>query len=214
MDGLSGECGMELIVITSPERVGQEQQVCCQLFALGLQTLHVRKPGATLPELRNWLQLLPERYHRHIMLHTHHALAQEFAVKGLHFRETERAATATTEKGRLIFSSSFHTLGAVQQPQPYLDYAFLSPVFQSISKKDYPAAFTSDDLKAALPKATLPLVALGGITAEKLPLVQNLGFAGAAVLGAVWGNPEPVQAYRRLLQFREDLTASARPVSV
>lgn len=190
---------MQLIVITSPGAIEQEQQVCAEMFEFGLEALHLRKPEASRCELRNWLEALPEQYHNRVMLHTHHALAQEFAVKGLHFREADRATAATTAKSNLTFSTSFHTLEDILQHHIQFDYAFLSPVFQSISKKDYPAAFAIDELKKTLPKTTLPIVALGGIKPDKLPQVQELGFAGAAVLGTIWEQPEPVEAYRSLL---------------
>ncbi|GAB3537443.1 thiamine phosphate synthase [Pontibacter brevis] len=190
---------MRLIVVTAPEWVGQEHEVCCRLFEAGLETLHLRKPEASITELRYWLQQLPEQCHGRVMLHSHHALAQEFAVKGLHFRETDRATAATTAKHQLTFSTSFHQLADVQHHHTQFDYAFLSPIFQSISKKDYPAAFSLDELEETLPKATLPVIALGGITAEKLPQVQELGFAGAALLGAIWEQPAPVEAFRNLL---------------
>ncbi|GAB3828156.1 hypothetical protein GCM10028895_41300 [Pontibacter rugosus] len=51
-----------------------------------------------------------------------------------------------------------------------------------------------------MPQAKLPLIALGGVTAEKLPLVQEMGFKGAAVLGAVWEQPNPVEAFKELLK--------------
>ncbi|MFD1186264.1 thiamine phosphate synthase [Pontibacter rugosus] len=191
---------MQLIVITSPDPVAQEQQICAALFELGLQTLHLRRPDASIKELQEWLKELPKVYHRHIMLHSYHQLAEEFEVKGLHFREADRAAAAVTPKYSLAFSTSFHSLADVQQPQPYVDYGFLSPIFQSISKKDYPAAFTKEKLQEIVPQAKLPLIALGGVTAEKLPLVQEMGFKGAAVLGAVWEQPNPVEAFKELLK--------------
>lgn len=191
---------MELIVITSPEPVEAEQHVCCQLFEIGLQTLHLRKPAAGLAELRRWLEVIPAEFHPRIMLHAHHDLAQEFAVKGLHFRETDSMRAAETSKHQLIFSTSFHTLEAPQQPQALFDYAFLSPIFQSISKKDYPAAFDLEAVRTTIPKSSVPLIALGGITADKLGQVQVLGFAGAAVLGAVWEHPKPLQAFEAFWQ--------------
>ena len=191
---------MQLVVITSPKPVEQEQQICAAMFELGLQTLHLRKPEASISELRMWLKALPEQYHERVMLHTHHQLAEEFEVKGLHFREADRAAAANTPKYTLTFSTSFHALTQVQQAQPYFDYGFLSPVFQSISKKKYSAAFATDELREVVPQAKLPLLALGGVTAEKLPLVQEMGFKGAAVLGAVWEQPAPAVAFEELLK--------------
>ncbi|GAB3828152.1 hypothetical protein GCM10028895_41290 [Pontibacter rugosus] len=63
---------MQLIVITSPDPVAQEQQICAALFELGLQTLHLRRPDASIKELQEWLKELPKVYHRHIMLHSYH----------------------------------------------------------------------------------------------------------------------------------------------
>ena len=39
-----------------------------------------------------------------------------------------------------------------------------------------------------------------GITADKVPQVRQLGFAGAAVLGTVWQASDPVAAWCELLQ--------------
>jgi hypothetical protein len=103
-------------------------------------------------------------------------------------------------------------------PAAYLDYCFLSPVYDSISKAGYRSAgFLCDDdgggdeggrragsgggrrLAAALARAPLPVLALGGVAPGKLRELRAAGFAGAAVLGAVWQADEgPVEAYRAL----------------
>ena len=64
-----------------------------------------------------------------------------------------------------------------------LDYRFLSPVFDSISKPGYLSAFTEEDLRGHVDADTF---ALGGVTPDKLELLEQLGFGGAAMLGAAW----------------------------
>ena len=60
-------------------------------------------------------------------------------------------------------STSFHELGQLRGDWgAALDYAFLSPVFDSISKEGYGAAFEETALTAALSSTTMPIVALGG----------------------------------------------------
>ena len=125
-----------------------------QLLEQGLETLHVRKPGYSLAEMRQWLSQIPALHHPRLMLHQHHELAQEFRVKGLHFPEAVRATAATTPKEGLLFSTSFHQLQELPKPHPLFDYAFLSPVFDSISKEGYTAAFAEDDLRAVLQRAS------------------------------------------------------------
>lgn len=68
------------------------------------------------------------------------------------------------------------------------DYCFLSPIFDSISKSGYRAAFDCSTLAAALATtlAARKVIALGGVTAGHLPELAGLGFKGAAFLGAIW----------------------------
>ena len=65
---------------------------------------------------------------------------------------------------------------------------FLSPIYASISKRGYEAAFTPEMLRTAADEGMIDdkVVALGGVTPDKLPQLQVLGFGGAAVLGALW----------------------------
>lgn len=82
-----------------------------------------------------------------------------------------------------------------------LDYVFLSPIFPSISKAGYggtgaAAAFPdADRLASALAGSRYPVLALGGVTPERFPELAELGFAGAALLGGIWGADYPLQAW-------------------
>ncbi|WP_187270228.1 thiamine phosphate synthase [Pontibacter qinzhouensis] len=190
---------MKLIVITTPVPFAGEIPLVCQLLEMRLETLHVRKPEFSCQEMRDYLNEIPLPYHPRLMLHSHHELAQEYKLKGLHFPGTARAGAANMPKQHLLFSTSFHKLEELQQPQPLFDYAFLSPIFNSISKEGYEAAFTPAAVQEALKKATVPVVALGGIDTDNLAAVRELGFAGAAVLGAIWQAADPVKVFQELL---------------
>ena len=69
-----------------------------------------------------------------------------------------------------------------------MDYVFLSPIFDSISKRGYRSQFSLTELQKAAAEGIIDskVVALGGITKDKLPLLQSLHFGGAAMLGAIW----------------------------
>ena len=49
-------------------------------------------------------------------------------------------------------------------------------------------------------RRSLGVVALGGVEASRLRLVAGLGFEAAAVLGAVWGREDPVEAWAEVLK--------------
>ena len=62
----------------------------------------------------------------------------------------------------LTISTAFHDLSQLQHDYGALSYAFLSPIFDSISKTGYEAAFDHKDLAHSVPRSAVPLVALGG----------------------------------------------------
>lgn len=59
-------------------------------------------------------------------------------------------------------STAFHDLKQLQHDWGQLDYAFLSPIFDSISKEGYTASFDMPELQSSVASCTFPLYALGG----------------------------------------------------
>ncbi len=80
------------------------------------------------------------------------------------------------------------------------DFAVFGPVFAPISKGTYAAPCGRDGLAAACRAASIPVFALGGISAASLPELRNSGAAGAAAIGAVIGADDPAQAVREVLE--------------
>lgn len=79
--------------------------------------------------------------------------------------------------------------------KPSCDYVFLSPIFDSISKQGYKAAFTPEQIEAAQGIIDQQVVALGGMSLERVPLVRGMGFGGAAFLGDVWQHAADERAF-------------------
>ncbi|HEX8656600.1 MAG TPA: thiamine phosphate synthase, partial [Hymenobacter sp.] len=108
-----------------------------------------------------------------------------------------------TEPGQTL-STSFHSLAEISQHRRRYDYVFLSPIFNSLSKQGYEAAFDLAKVAATLRQLQQrassgpQVIALGGIEGHRLAAVRRAGFAGAAVLGAVWQQADPVAAFRAL----------------
>lgn len=197
---------MQLIVISSPEAVAHEARLMSDMLASGLARLHLRKPHFSQPEMADLIAQIPLRYHTRLVLHSHPDLVSEMKLGGLHLTTTAR--NALTRRPKLAagqkLSTSFHTLGEIRQHRRKYDYVFLSPVFDSLSKNNYVAGFELSTLDEALRRLRqrngyVPQVlALGGIGAPRLEAVRQAGFAGAAILGAVWQSPDPVAAFREL----------------
>jgi thiamine-phosphate pyrophosphorylase len=67
-----------------------------------------------------------------------------------------------------------------------------SPLFTSVSKAGYSREWDFGQLRKVLQKPrNFKIVALGGITPERIAEVKALGFDDYAMLGSVWGNTTP-----------------------
>ena len=215
---------MKLLLISPEGHDERELPALPRLFALGLAHYHLRKPAPDRTRLAAWLRALPAEFHPRIILHTHHELAADFAVGGLHFRDSAgRAGPPGPPRTSSVPPSQSGAPGGRALPQPLTSRAchdlnslraalgsfsriLLSPIFRSFSK---PGQAPSPELAHAAIAAALAartaaerrteVVALGGIDAARLPTCRALGFDAAALLGAVWLRPDPVAAYQHLL---------------
>ncbi len=189
-----------LIVITSPDRIENESELINQLFAEGLEILHLRKPTWIKPAYESLLKSIPPEHKRKVVLHQFHELASKYNIKGLHLREENRLQISVTElvelkkelkRKNLTISSSFHSSEEIERHKNVFDYVFLSPVFDSISKPDYlrndALGRMNDKWKSTI---KTDIIALGGIDASNISKTKEMGFNGAAVLGAIWKKPE------------------------
>ena len=176
----------QLIAITLPTFFPREAQVITTLFQNGLERLHLRKPAASADELRRLLDEIPGEYHPAIALHDHFELWAEYpAIGGVHLN-SRNAEVPPGFRGRI--SRSCHTFEEVVANRQ-LDYCFLSPIFESISKEGYGSGFPMERLREAAQAGiiTPQVFALGGISLETLPRLSGLPFGGAAVLGTFNG---------------------------
>ena len=98
---------------------------------------------------------------------------------------------------------SCHTFEEVQANKKHIDYVFLSPIFDSISKQGYRAAFTDDELRRAHSNGIIDdrVIALGGITPTNARKAIALGFGGVAVLGDIWQSTEPVSRLKEYIKM-------------
>lgn len=78
------------------------------------------------------------------------------------------------------------------------DFALLGTIWPSASHPGGPTAGITTIRSAAA--HGLPLIAIGGVTVERVAAAVASGAYGVAVISAVWETPEPVSAARNLVQ--------------
>lgn len=180
----------KLVAITAPVSFAWEFSALEKLAREdGISGIHLRKPGWSERETRMFLERLPLSVIRKIRLHDHHWLQKDFSVQGIHLNARHPSVPAD-HIGPV--SASCHNFMEIRKQERTCDYVFLSPVFDSLSKKGYRSAFLPQTLENARKEGILSarVLALGGIAPSNMETVREMGFGGAAVLGSLWGNPE------------------------
>ncbi len=183
---------MRKIAITYPEFYAGEAEAVVRVLDSGQYwRLHIRKPGAEAASLRSLIEAIPREYYPRISLHDRFDLAAEYGLGGIHLNSR---SPQPVEGWSGLISRSIHSSEEIGQVTE--DYAFLSPVYPSISKRGYKGNLNLAELK---PLLTDRIFALGGVTPDRLPELAGCGFAGAAMLGSVWSKPVDLDAFK--LQF-------------
>ena len=191
-----------MIVITNPIPVINEIDTIHSLFENGLELLHIRKPDFSETEMNAFLSEIKSDFRQQVVLHSHHQLALASGIHRIHF--TEKARIETSEKSLknwkesgFKLSTSIHQMIDFEELPTVFTYAFFGPVFESISKPKYASDI---DFKKALQQRKnneTSLVALGGITADKIKTALKYGFDDVALLGAIWNSNHPIENFKQ-----------------
>ncbi len=191
-----------LIGITDTRMFPGEGRLIEAALAGGVDYMHIRKPGATDDEVRRLLLDIDPTYRNRLVLHDGYTLAESYGLRGIHVNG--RHSTADVAGCRLV-SRSCHSLEEIVSEKEKYEYLFLSPIYNSISKPGYKAAFDSDTLREAADKGIIDkrVVALGGITPANATEVLSYGFGGVAVLGFLWSNPQMEAVARAAALMKE-----------
>lgn len=176
---------MRILAITTPRVEDDDVRLIRGLIRCGIDTLHLRKPDATVDDCRSLLQELTEHERKRIIVHDYPELYDEFSLKGIHLNGKVRCLPEGYTGSR---TRSCHTFEEVIRYKDACDYVFLSPIFDSISKVGYKAGFSKEELQEASAQGIIDekVVALGGVTFDSIPYLKHLGFGGVAMIGALY----------------------------
>lgn len=100
---------------------------------------------------------------------------------------------------RRIVGVSTHTVEEARAAEAAgADYIGFGPMFPTATKRDTRPTRTLDLLREVRAGVGLPIVAIGGITAERIAAVREAGADSVAVISAIVAAPDPAAATRRL----------------
>lgn len=185
------ESNMKIIAITPPHAIENEVVIIKRLLENSVDIVHLRKHqsefegGEVISYLREILSALTSEERNKIIIHDFPMLYDEYSLKGIHINKN---ITSLPENYNGFRTRSCHSFEEIERYKNEYNYLFLSPIFDSISKPDYKSPFTHDALQKASLEGIIDkkVIALGGVTFDKIPYLQSLNFGGVAMIGGIY----------------------------
>ena len=165
--------------------IDEDAYLISNLLKMGIYSVHLRKPEASIHECRTLLAKLTKEERAKIIIHDYPELYTEFSLKGIHINKN---ITSLPDGYNGFKTRSCHSFEEIKKYKTEYDYLFLSPIFDSISKVGYKSGFTKEELLKASTSGIIDskVIALGGITLDMIPYFRELNFGGIAMIGGIY----------------------------
>lgn len=191
-----------MIIISNPTAIANEINTIHALFEHGLALFHIRKPYFSATEMKAFVNALGLEYRNQLVLHSHHQLADELKINRLHFttkdRETNPIRVLNPNR---VLSTSTHSIEEFNDLEDCFKYAFLSPVYPSISKTNYQSDTNLFEEVKKRSNFQTKLIGLGGMKTQNIVEATVNGFDGVALLGTIWNSKTPIENFKLCQQI-------------
>jgi len=203
---------MKLMLISSSDDIKNEHEVIKAMFDLGLPTFHLRKPHFSAEHLKTYLNEFSKEHLKKIIIHTHHSLAWDFRLKGIHLTKSDRKKKYRSwllykllklKQRSLIRSTSCSSLSSLTSSYKDFDYIMLTPVFAGV--QEHRPTFSRGTLHSIVKKYPNKIVARGGAKVDNIEKGKEIGFTGIAFHNSIWRNPDPLKELERAINKYKEL---------
>ncbi len=199
---------LRLMVVTHPRPgAGRPlEEVVGEVVAAGAGAVQLRDkdaPPRELLDLARRLRAVTARRGALLIVNDRLDIALAVGADGVHLGPDDvpvAAARRAVPDGFLVGHSTDDPAKARRAEAGGADYLGCGTVFATTSKRDAGAVIGVDGLTAVARSVRIPVLAIGGVTAERVPLLDGSGAIGVAVISAVMAAARPAGAARRLLE--------------
>ncbi|KOP28892.1 transcriptional regulator [Exiguobacterium sp. BMC-KP] len=161
--------------------------------------LHLREPNLSAAELLDLIETLLRQGYLPDQL-TVHDRVDVAHVAGIGVQLTRRSLRVGDVRRHfpdLTIGKSVHSLAeALAAEAEGADQLLYGHIYPTASKPDLPPRGV-DALKQVVTFTTKPVIAIGGITPDRIPEIAATGATGIAVLSGILGQTDPLAAIKR-----------------
>lgn len=161
----------------------------------------------TFVALAKEVKQVTDQYQVPLLINDNLDVALAVDAAGVHVGQEDMAALEVRRRigDKKVVGVSAQTVEqALAAEKAGADYLGVGAVFPTNSKDD---AVKVDfaTLRAICQAVQIPVVAIGGITADNMPALQNSGIIGVAVISAIFGQPDVRVAAEQLAARWQDM---------
>lgn len=200
---------MRKIVLTSTYKVEHESEIVNRLFADGLDELHIVKNQFEKSDMFNYLRKVNKEHHSKIVVHSCYEMVYRFPLRGIHIKEEQSRSlffkwfTLNPIKKRAtgnVIYTTFSSLRELRQRNEVIDEVLLGPIFPHFTEDGGHNRFSPSKIRESMSHCKFKVHAYGGVSIEKMPIIQSLNFAGYVLQGAIWRSPDPIGSFQDFIK--------------
>lgn len=202
---------LKLYAVTDRSWLKPGETLCSvteELLKAGVTCVQLREKNSSDAEILKEAKLLKElcdHYHVPLIINDRPDLASAVGASGVHVGLSDMGI----QKARQLLGPDYIIGGSAHNVEEALaaeaagaDYIGCGAVFGSTTKTNV-SQLPIDTLKAICKAVKIPVVAIGGITHDNLPLLTGTGICGAAVISALYAKDNKTEAAQSLLDIIE-----------
>jgi thiamine-phosphate pyrophosphorylase len=175
-----------LIFVTDPARIRHPEDIAGHLpEGCGIIYRHFGEPHAR--ERARLLRRISRDRGLTLLIGEDEALAAEVGADGVHLRESRLDHAGAVAESGWIVTAACHSLDALKRAegQPALSAVLISPVFASASPSAQGVVpLGARGARALADAASLPVIAMGGVTCDTIEQLRGCGLCGVAAVEA------------------------------
>jgi len=205
---------MKVILLSKPRYDEEEIDIVKIMFESGLESYHLRKPRITSNQMKKILDKIPSQFHNRIVIHSHHHLARQYNLKGIHFTRSHFKSTLKNWWRKLLLSyfkpeicrtRSYTSLSSLyEKDNQCYEYVMLYPIFDSLTG-NFQNGYHEQGIINALQKTNKKIVARGGVDSKKIEQIRDLGFYGLVLNSSIWKTKDPLNSFNQFMQKCKEL---------
>jgi len=194
-----------LLIITDRSQAHAPlEEILSAAFAAGCRWASVREKDLEARELLALaarLRSVSRHWRAQLTLHGDPALAREAGLDGVHLPAgaDAGAARALVGAGALVGVSLHTPAEARALDANVVDYAIAGPTYATASKPGYGPMLGPAGVGTIADATRVPVIAIGGITADRIADMRHAGAIGVAVMGGLMRAKDSARETRRLL---------------